>query len=139
MKSQTSALLFMVLAMLGFQLQQGISADSERPWRNLAGLSGVSSEISVKLDFAGAGALALDMPSLNSAVVKQLQRAKVFKNPGSNVPRLELLVSGRTSDGKEGHYRISIKLLADVKSPFREDKTLVAVIWQTELSHSQAL
>lgn len=139
MRSQTSSLLFIVLAVLVFEPQQGVSADRERPWRNLVGLSGVSSEIPVNLDFAGAGALALDMLTLNSGVVKQLQRAKLVKNPGSNVPRLELLISGRTSDGKEGHYRISVKLLADVKSPFREDRRLVAVIWQAERNHSQTL
>lgn len=139
MRTEVSALLFMVLALLAFQPRQGISADSDRPWLNLVGLSGVSAEIPVNLAFSGAGALALDMPSFNSAVVKQLQRAKFLKNPGSNVPPLELLISGRTSDGQEGEYRISVKLLADVNSPFREDKTVVAVIWQTELSHSQAL
>lgn len=70
---------------------------------------------------------------------KATAASEVPQKPRFQCSRLELLISGRTSDGQEGEYRISVKLLADVKSPFREDKTVVAVIWQTELSHSQAL
>lgn len=137
MKRTGWVILFIVTLLLVFRPQLGLSAESERRWRNLAGLAGVSSKISINLYFKGAGALALDMLTFKSAVVSQLQRAKLLKSSNDGVPSLIISISGRTWDGKDGAYQVSLKLLGSVKSPFREDKTLVAVLWQTEISHSQ--
>jgi hypothetical protein len=111
----------------------------ERQWRNLVGLRAISNRLSIQVNFHGVESLGLDMSRLEAGISQTLAKEGLLLEASVNLPSLLISTTGRSSDGKEGEYRIQLTLSARVQSPFMKDKHIQAIIWQAEQSDSQTL
>jgi hypothetical protein len=99
----------------------------ERQWRNLVGFNAISNRISIQANFHGVESLGLDMSRLKAGISQTLTKEGLLAEPPINLPSLLISIGGRSSDGKEGEYRIKLKLSAGVQSPFMKDNHIQAL------------
>ncbi len=114
-------------------------ADDLTPWTNLVGLKRFSPSVHVSLALGGAEELKISATDVQAVVTKELTTTGLVGPQSTDLPQVQVLVSGEGTGGGGASYTVEMFVATYVPSPFGAKRTIQAIVWRGAASDHQMM